>query len=77
VVRAAHLLLALPIALEPVERSGAASAALPLARRHGLTGYDAAYLEPAIRRGLPLATSDKALRRAARFEGVELFRSRG
>lgn len=32
-----------------------------LAARHGLTTYDAAYLELALRRTLPLATLDKAL----------------
>jgi hypothetical protein len=32
-----------------------------LADRHGLTSYDAAYLELAVRRRLPLATLDKAL----------------
>ena len=32
-----------------------------LAARHALSAYDAAYLELAIRRGLPLATQDGAL----------------
>lgn len=73
VVRSAHLLLALPIVVEPVERSGAASSVVPLARRHRLSAYDAAYLELALRRGIPLATSDAALRRAAREEGVEVL----
>ena len=41
-----------------------------LARKHGLSGYDAAYLETAIRRGATLATLDKALVRAAADEGV-------
>jgi predicted nucleic acid-binding protein len=45
---------------------------LALARRHRLTAYDAAYLELAMRRSLPLATRDKALRRAARSVGVNL-----
>ena len=36
-----------------------------LARAHGLTCYDAAFLELAKRRQLPLATADKALIRAA------------
>ena len=38
---------------------------LLLARRHRLTVYDAAYLELAARRNLPLATLDRALREAA------------
>jgi predicted nucleic acid-binding protein len=45
---------------------------MALALRHGLTLYDAVYLELAMRRGLPLASSDKALRRAAAAEGVTL-----
>ena len=38
---------------------------LPLAREQRLTTYDATYLELAMRLGLPLATKDKALARAA------------
>jgi predicted nucleic acid-binding protein len=44
-----------------------------LCREHGLTAYDAAYLELAIRNELPLATIDKALRKAAQAAGVELL----
>ena len=44
-----------------------------LAEQCQLTGYDAAYLELAMRRGLPLATHDRALRAAARSLGVELL----
>jgi len=40
---------------------------------HGLTAYDAAYLELAIRNKLPLATLDKALKNAARKVGVILL----
>lgn len=46
---------------------------LNLAREDGLTIYDATYLELAIRRGLVLATSDRALRDAARRHGVMLI----
>jgi predicted nucleic acid-binding protein len=38
---------------------------LPLCRSHGLTSYDAAYLDLALRRGLPLAKLDGELRAAA------------
>ena len=41
-----------------------------LARRHNLSGYDAAYLETAKRRHTPLATLDKKLAAAAVEEGV-------
>jgi predicted nucleic acid-binding protein len=44
-----------------------------LARRHTLTIYDAAYLELAQRRNLPLATIDHALARAAVAAGVPVW----
>ena len=44
-----------------------------LAEQYGLTVYDAAYLELALRRELPLATRDRALRNAAERGGVPLF----
>jgi predicted nucleic acid-binding protein len=43
-----------------------------LAERYQLTGYDAAYLELALRFQLPLATLDKELITAARAAGVRL-----
>lgn len=41
-----------------------------VAREHSLTLYDAVYLELALRRGLPLATRDSALNKAAKRAGV-------
>lgn len=41
-----------------------------LVRRHGLSAYDALYLELAVRHGATLAIFDLALERAARAEGV-------
>jgi predicted nucleic acid-binding protein len=46
---------------------------LPLAREHKLSAYDAAYLDLAIREGLPLATLDKGLKRAAVKAGVSIY----
>lgn len=46
---------------------------LPLAREHGLSAYDAAYLEVALRHGAPLATLDKNLETSGRKAGVEIF----
>ena len=48
-------------------------AVLALARKHRLTVYDAAYLELAQRRGLPLATPNAPLAAAAQAEGVKLI----
>lgn len=42
------------------------------AQEHGLTAYDTAYLLLAQDRGLPLATLDRALARAAEAAAVEL-----
>ena len=45
---------------------------LPLVRSHGLSAYDAAYLELARREDMPLATLDGDLQRASRAAGVGL-----
>ncbi|MGA8582471.1 MAG: type II toxin-antitoxin system VapC family toxin [Roseiarcus sp.] len=60
----------LPIRLEP---PGDDTSIMALARERSLTVYDAAYLELARRRALPLATVDRALEKAAIAEGVALF----
>ena len=44
-----------------------------LAQKHGLTVYDAAYLDIAMQEGLPLASLDRQLIRAAETVGVSLF----
>jgi predicted nucleic acid-binding protein len=46
------------------------AAVLALSRRHGLTAYDALYLDLALRHGAALATRDTALAKAARAEGL-------
>ena len=48
------------------------TATLALADRSGLTVYDAAYVELARRRGLPLASRDRAMRVAAQSLAIEL-----
>jgi len=63
----------LPIRLDPETDAHAWNATSQLAHRHRLTLYDAAYLELAMRRGLPLATLDSALRIAAQAENVRLL----
>ena len=44
-----------------------------LCRKHGLTAYDAAYLEIAMRETKTLATVDDDLKRAAVAEGVQVL----
>jgi len=56
------------------ETSEAAWSAIPqIAFRSNLTTYDAAYLELASRRGLPLATLDARLVAAARAAGLQVL----
>ena len=62
----------LPITIEHRPSVWLAQQILPLARTYHLSAYDAAYLELAIREGLPLATLDDDLRRAAVGAGVTL-----
>lgn len=63
--------LALGIVIDDGHEEGAV---LELSRRRRLTVYDAAYLEVALRRGLPLATLDRRLQEAAEITGVAVIR---
>jgi len=65
------LLAGLGIEVVPVELSTAAGTVLDAARRHGLSAYDAAYLDLAAFRAVPLATIDGPLREACTRAGVE------
>jgi predicted nucleic acid-binding protein len=58
----------LPLTVDYTATSTTAN--LELALRHGLSSYDAAYLDLAIRLGLPIAAKDGALNDAARRAGV-------
>ena len=66
------LIAELPITTDDETTARAWREILPLARAEGLTTYDAAYLELAIRRGLPLMTKDAALIAAAGRSGVPI-----
>ncbi len=63
----------LPISLDVETDRQAWGATLRLAASHRLSLYDAAYLELALRRAMPLATLNIELRTAAAAEGVELL----
>jgi predicted nucleic acid-binding protein len=63
----------LPIRVDGETDRHAWGKTLALAAQHRLTVYDAAYLELAGRRRLPLATLDRDLRVAAIAEGVILL----
>jgi len=66
------LLDSLEISTDPSTASRAFHQILSLAQEHYLTTCDAAYLELAMRMGLPLATKDKVLRRACKKLQVPL-----
>ena len=70
---AMRLLLDLPIVPDPSERARDFEVTWRLARTHRLSTYDSAYLELAIRLGLPLVTLDAQLRAAAATEGLPAF----
>jgi predicted nucleic acid-binding protein len=63
----------LPITVDQETDRHAWGATAKLAARHRLTLYDAAYLELARRRSLPLATLDQELRAAAAAEDIILI----
>ncbi len=63
---------ALPLTIDPVSTSRIRGPVLDVAHAHGLSVYDATYLELAIRLRLPLATLDRALGDAARAAGLEV-----
>lgn len=67
------LLAALSIEVEPPPPVSQLPSLLALARTHGISVYDASYLDLALRRGLALATLDAGLAAAARDAGAELL----
>ena len=71
--RFVQLLGGLPIVIEHDDRRRTTGPVLDLARRTGLSSYDASYLDLAMRLGVPLATRDKELREAASAVRVQVF----
>jgi predicted nucleic acid-binding protein len=65
----------LPFSVDTETDRQAWGATLHLSERHHLTSYGAAYLELALRRGLPLASLDAELRGATQAEGVVVLES--
>ena len=63
-------LVLLPIALEPSPAGIVFDRIQSLSRKHGLTAYDASYLDLALESGLALATLDEALLRACKNAGA-------
>jgi predicted nucleic acid-binding protein len=64
-VRFINLLSGLPIFIQDERPERSMTDLLGLARAHDLSSYDASYLDLAMKKGLPLATLDQKLRKAA------------
>jgi predicted nucleic acid-binding protein len=65
-----EMLAGVSIHADPMTAARSLTEILQLARRYRLSSYDASYLELALRKGLPLATLDAGLAKAARKSGV-------
>jgi predicted nucleic acid-binding protein len=72
-IRVRRALAALPIEVEAVASDHILSAVSDLGRRLDVTSYDAAYVELAARRRLPLATLDARLRKACATLKVQVL----
>ena len=67
-------LATLPVALEQFHTAEVFERTESLARKYDLTAYDAAYLDLAIEKDLPLATLDDRLIHACKLAGTSLVR---
>ncbi len=72
-VRFLALLDSLPVTVEQESPERMFGEIVALARQHGLSTYDASYLDLAMRFALPLATLDDNLARAAKKCTVPIF----
>ena len=68
-----ELVRELPIVTDTATDERALREVLALARKEGLTTYDAAYLELSLRLNVPLATKDASLVSAAQRLGVDII----
>ena len=72
-LKSLETLQAIPITIEPLDSLRVLSAVSRLAQMHRLTVYDAMYLELAARLGIPMATRDSDLAKAATVARVPLW----
>jgi len=63
----------LPITVDTLTANQVFGRTMSLAKAYRLSSYDAAYLELALRQGLPIATLDKDLLKAARRSDIEIY----
>jgi predicted nucleic acid-binding protein len=69
-----RFLSALPVRVDVSTETNAWTSTVNMARQHGLSSYDAAYLELAQREGVPLASLDAQLNTAAKSVGIARYR---
>ena len=74
-VRFISLLSQLPIIVQYESPEKGMKDLLGLARAHNLSSYDASYLDLAMRMGLPMATLDERLKRAAKSSKLTIWKS--
>lgn len=67
------LLSELPIVIEQEQPERMMKDILALARKYKISTYDASYIDLAMRKGLPIASLDKDLRKAARRSRVAIL----
>jgi predicted nucleic acid-binding protein len=70
-----HLLEEMCIQIDSKTADFAMSDTLSLARQYSLSAYDASYLELALRQGMPIATLDNDLQKAAKKAGAKRLSS--
>jgi predicted nucleic acid-binding protein len=63
----------LPLHVDSLTANQSFSRTMALARAYKLSSYDAAYLELALRKGLPIATLDKDIMKSAKKADVCLY----
>jgi predicted nucleic acid-binding protein len=73
ILRFLEVLRSLPVFVDTTPSEQVFDDILALGRRHDLSSYDASYLELAMRQGIPLATLDVRLTKAAKAAGVTIF----
>jgi predicted nucleic acid-binding protein len=72
---AIEILRELPVVIDHEAAALAFTRLVDLASKHELTVYDAAYIELAMRRQLPLSSNDARMKQAAIRAGVHLWQS--
>lgn len=73
-IRFIALLSELPIVVEPESPDRMMNEIVSIARAYDLSTYDASYLDLAMRKGIPIATLDKGLLRAAKKSNVPVIK---